>query len=1005
MADTSVQTKKQKDEIIWWLEILHVLRIIGRIVLKIFAVFFNILLTALLIIFIAGVIAGTAFALYIKNYVDPTIEEAAFAIAGSNTTSSLYYYVYDTMEDRQNRNGKPVEYEQIYAEENSIWASYDQMMQIDENGVEHSYLVDAFVSIEDHRFWSHNGVDWSRTISATIGYFLGTSSYGGSTITQQLVKNITGDDDVKITRKVQEILRALNLAKQKSREEILELYLNIIYLGNNCYGVQSASQYYFNKDVSELTLEECASLAAIVKNPSAYEPEDHDIVYVVEKDDAGNILKDENGNPIYSIKKDEDGNPVYDKNGNPVYEEKGNRKRRRDVLGEMLRFGRINYEDYLEAYDTELTIIGDTGADESSGAEIFSWYTEAVFNSVRDALMEKFGYDAYTASLLIYNGGLQIYTPMDPEVQSTMELVFEDCYNSEYFLQSTKAQQPQYSMVIMDPYTGDVLGLVGRTGEKLANRELNLATEATRPVGSCIKPLSVFAPALEEGLITYGTVYDDTPYTFYVNGETDKLGNDVAPSGWPKNYEKTNLGLTNVNAALRRSCNTIAVKILADYGVEKSFSFLKNTLHIDSLIESYTVAGKTYSDMALSPLGLGQLSFGATNLEMTAAYCIFANDGVYNSPNLWLEVYDSQGNLLLENETVSEVVLSEETADLMTIMMKNVINGGTASTYSLPLQKTVNCAGKTGTTDSDYDRWFMGYTPYYVGGAWVGYEMNMTLGTLGVDAEGFEYAPTLKVWNTVMTMLHQKYIDEAKNGGEKLKTFNYSSNIIQYTVCKDSGKLMSDACYLDPRGSRAEVCYYAKGTEPTEKCDCHTFVYVENAATGGVVPTLESYSGNIASLAQVGLITVDRQFPMEVAVSDAQYVYTPLMSGVMPSFMDTEPFFYNNFAAIKETLYPSVDPPETSPDTGDVGVDGDIMTGVTVIEKGVYGGITGTTNWKTGLISVGVQYNRLATGCANYEYWYSLVQGAGGIIPSDPTDPGGNVPIDTGDPNPNDYED
>ncbi|MBQ3792164.1 MAG: transglycosylase domain-containing protein, partial [Clostridia bacterium] len=252
----------------WYLVPLHVLSVIWHVLFRVLGIVLDVFLTLLLVFIVAGVLVVSVFSMYVRDYVDPTFDTSLWLSAGSNTTSTIYYYKYDSLEDRNNRHGEPVEYATIYSSENSIWASYEEMLQIDPDGTKHSYLVDAFISMEDHRFWAHNGVDWTRTASAAIGYAMGSSSYGGSTITQQLVKNLTGHDEVKVTRKIQEILQALDLAKKKSREEILEMYMNIVYLGNNCYGVQSAARYYFGKDVAQLTLEECAALASVVKNPS-----------------------------------------------------------------------------------------------------------------------------------------------------------------------------------------------------------------------------------------------------------------------------------------------------------------------------------------------------------------------------------------------------------------------------------------------------------------------------------------------------------------------------------------------------------------------------------------------------------------------------------------------------------------------------------------------------------------------------------------------------------------
>ena len=841
---------KKPNQVEWGREVLRAFALIGKILLKLLSYVLNVLLTVMLVGLITGVIVGSVFAIYIKNNIDPTLDTSLLIATGTDTTTRIYYMDYETPEDRQNRTGKAVEIEEdrIYASENSLWSSFTQFPE---------YLYQAFIAIEDHRFWDHNGVDWLGTGKAAVNFFLEFEDVrGASTITQQLVKNITQDDDVRIQRKVQEILRALNLEKEKSKEEILELYLNIIYLSNNCKGVQAAANYFFGKDVSELNLLECAAIAAIVKNPSYYDP---------------------------------------------VRFPEHNKERRDQVLKEMYDYGYITEAEKNAAQNTELVLVlkRDSDADNETSGNVFSWYKEAVFNDVRDALMEKYGYDSYTASMMIYSGGLKIYTVMDPEVQAVMEEVYEN--DTEYFPYSNDGLQPESAMVIVDPYTSDVLGIVGGRGEKTGNRISSRATDATRSPGSSIKPLAVYAPALDAGIINFASVYDDVPVTFGdydedwkeetldENGEVVKK---IAPSAWPANYPNTYAGLQTVNQAIITSKNTVAVRVLQELSLDASFDFVKNKLGMSSFIEAYTTrTGVVLTDKMLAPLALGQMSYGLTVREITAAYTIFQNNGVYNEPRTFLYVYDSDGNLILENESESRIVISDQTASIMTIMMQNVMSEGTGR--SITLRNTVNVAGKTGTAGNDFDRWFLGYTPYYVGGVWFGYDMNQTL-------SDFKQNPASAVWDIVMTKLHQKYIDEAKNGGEPLKTFTVAAGVVEAEYCLDSGMKPCAACKLDPRGNRIAKGYFTTDNMPEEECNVHVVVKYDTEV-GGVVLDTSKYTGDPKKLIDTALIRVDsRSFPIEITVTDAQYVYRDLPDTVRPGGWWAEPFFQNT---IPEGVY------------------------------------------------------------------------------------------------------
>lgn len=834
------QNREDNTAINWGIEVLKVFRLFGKGVLRVLSYILNILLTILLIGLITGIIVGTVFAIYINNYLDLTIDPSLLDIADSGTTTTRFYIMeYETEDDRINRNGTPVEWEEerIYGSENSIYVPYSEIPQP---------LVDAFVSIEDHRFFSHNGVDWLTTGKAVVYYFTGQSVAGGSTITQQLVKNVTHEDEVRIQRKVQEIFRAINLEKEYSKEEILEKYLNIVYLGNNCYGVQAAANLYFDKNVSELNLVECAALAAIVKNPSQYEPLYHDDDTYDEE--TGDLIK------------------------------KGNTGRRNDVIFRMCELGKISTAEAEAAYTTDLNITyfekQESANITNEGFHVYSWYIESVIAKLKEDMVEQLGMSAEWAAKKVLSSGYKIYLPMDLDVQETLELVYEN--DKEYMPQSGSGLQPESAMVVMDPYTGDVLGLVGGKGEKILNLGTNRATQAVRPPGSSIKPITVYAPALDAGLITYASVIDDTPLYF------EETTNEEELDPYPHNYPDTYRGLTTVNSAIARSVNTISLKILSELTVERSFAFAHDKLHIDSLIDSVTRSnGTVITDKGLAALGLGQLNYGLTVEEITAAYCIFQNNGVYNTPNLYLYVTDSNDNMILYNEDDPEIVISDETASIMTIMLQNVVQSGTAS--GITLKNSVDVAGKTGTTNADFDRYFVGYTPYYVAGVWTGYDMNQTLSAFGPN-------PSQQTWDTVMTMLHQKYIDEAASGGEPLKTFERSAGVIEVTYCKDSGLLCSDACSLDPRGNRAETGYFTRETAPTEYCTTH--VIVQKDASTGLIASPDCHAADLVSVALIQV--TDRDFPTEIYVEDAQYVYRELPSNVMPCKWGGLPFFYNS---------------------------------------------------------------------------------------------------------------
>ncbi|MBQ9744904.1 MAG: transglycosylase domain-containing protein [Clostridia bacterium] len=648
---------------------------------------------------------------------------------GTTSITRIYYYDKDIYGNPVGEARELTE-EQIFLGK-SEWRSYYDMP---------SDLVNAFIAVEDHRFYKHNGVDWLRTLKAAANYIikLGKTEFGGSTITQQLVKNITGDNRQTPKRKIEEIIRALNIEKHAGKHQILEMYLNIVYLSQNCYGICSASRTYFGKEPEELTLAECASLASIVKSPTKYDP--------------------------YK----------YPEN---------NYKRRKIVLSEMLEHGMINEEEYNIALSEELKINSNIEQENNSG--IFSWYTEALIDDITNDLMLQYNLSHEGANMLLYKGGLKIYSPIEPNVQKIAEQVFR---GYQAYLDIQNGEYPQASCVVINPYTGDIVALVGGTGEKEGNRILNRATNIKRPLGSVIKPLSVYAPAIERGILSYSTVFDDVPIL-------------TEDGPWPKNSPDVYHGLTDLEYAVSRSLNTYSVLGLRALGVDNSFNFLKNELGFVNL---------TNDDKNEAPLALGQLTNGESLRTVTSSYAMMQNGGYVSNARTYYKVTDSFGNNILENEKNYKKVISEETASVMNNLLSSVTREGTAR--NTIIKNVLPVAGKTGTTGNSYDKWFVGYTPYYVCGVWVGFDTPQSIVQNGKS-------PAVTLFDAIMSEAH-------KNKNTDVLLFS-SGNVIKVQYCRDSGKLVCDNCRLDPRLNRINTGYFIKGTEPTDICHLHKKIYID----------------------------------------------------------------------------------------------------------------------------------------------------------------------------------
>lgn len=756
--------------------------------------FFKRLFTALGTLGLVGVLALLVFACIFAVYINTTLSsQVDFTVdfPTMNQTSTIYY--------QDKSSGEWLELQKLYDEENRIWVEYDRLPQ---------YLLDACVAIEDKRFYDHQGVDWITTAKASVGLFLGNASAGGSTLTQQLIKNITGEKEVTVRRKIVEIFRALEYEKTNSKAQILEQYMNVIYLGEGCNGVQSASNIYFGKDVWDLTLAECASLIGITNNPSIYDP------YI---------------------------NPGK------------NRERQMIILGQMLAQEKITREEYDAAVSQEMVFTSERqdGKKYDDDSIYYSYFVDQVIRDVISDLMAKGGFSYAIAEKMLYGGGYSIYCTMDPEVQNALETVYEDLSNVP---KTTSTQQLQSAMVIIDNVSGDVVGIVGGVGKKSGSLDLSRATQSTLSPGSVIKPISVYSPALDLGLITPISVRDDTP--LYI----------VDDAGYPKNQNNTYRGIVSINYAVGQSLNTVAAKLVDEMSPAYSYSFAKEKMGLSTLVSSVQIGGKTFTDAALAPMAMGGLTNGVTVRALTNAYATLANDGNYRSARTYLKITDPDGHLVLDNTQERHTAVKSSAAWYMTSMLNNATISGTATAARL---NGIDVAAKTGTTSSSKDRWFAGYTPYYTGVVWCGFDEPEEVVLVGSYTN-----PALQMWKNVMDIVHE----ELPN-----KTFTRPVDMTTVTYCQDSGLLATDACRNDPRGSRVTTATLFHNDVPTKECNVHTQVAIcpvsGNAATDNCI-----WYGHYASETVV-LLHMNRQFAMEgIQVMDQQYAAPVRPEDINPGF-------------------------------------------------------------------------------------------------------------------------
>ena len=635
---------------------------------------------------------------------------------------------------------------------NRIWVDYDKMPQ---------QLLDAVVAVEDKRFWEHNGVDFLTTSKAGISAilqkigltgFYGGATPGASTITQQVVRNITNDRAVDgaegWARKLREIFRALNVEKYYTKQQIIETYLNLASFSQNCSGIQAAANVFFNKDVSELTVAECATIVGTTKNPYAYDPYTH---------------------------------------------WEANQQRKEYILGLMLEQGKLTKEEYNAAISQEIVLATGT----NSNATIQTWFVDYVTDEVCRDLAEKQGITEAEAYQNLISGGYRIYTTCEERVQD----ILEDYYASpDNFPAVNNEEYPQSAFVITDT-NGAIKGIVGGNRGKEGNRIWNRASDTTRQIGSTIKPITSYVLGIEKDIITYSTVIEDRQVV--VNPDEVSYSQ---PLWVPKNEYNSFKGFVTVRTAIIRSINTVAVQITQKLGTTTSYDFLKYSLNVDTL---------TAGDDSYSPMALGSLSKGMTLVKLAGAYQMFGNGGVRTEPYSYTRVEDTFGNVILEKNTVPNRVISAETATVMNRLLQEVTGSeGTGAAANLGTMN-IPVAGKTGTTDDSVDQWFVGVTPYYVGVCWLGYDSRYQTddqGNIKYYANGnpipnsirYSSYPPPKIWKAIMSQVHEGVIG---------KSFETSNNVTAYQYCKLTGMLAGDGCTETATGwyknsNIPQVCSY-----------------------------------------------------------------------------------------------------------------------------------------------------------------------------------------------------
>ena len=765
----------------------------------------KVILWALATVMLIGLICGFVFVGILGDYLQTDIlPNAVENLDGYALDQTSYLYYIDS-------DGDIRELQKIYTSTDRRWASIEDIPQD---------LINAAVAIEDKRFYEHQGVDWITTIKACANMFLGSSStFGGSTITQQLIKNLTGDDDITVQRKLIEIFKAIQFEKQYDKDVVMEWYLNTIYFGYNKYGVRAAAEQYFGKELEMLTTAECAALISITNNPSMFNPfsqneyqyKDYGVTNGADRNRIRQV------NTLWTMKNEgylteEEYQVALDQAENSMVFKTG--------ISEMDKLAHCHdescgYYNTVSAFLVEseegtsyaCPVCGSaTEVDTSASQEVYSWFTEAVMDDVCADLAALDGVNWNTASSDVKNeymdklkiGGYHIYTTLDMDVQKEVDKVYTDL---SQIPTTASTQQLWSAMVIVDNETGDIVALAGNVGEKTAYDALSYATEAKLQTGSTQKPLSVYAPAFEAGVITPASVVSDMPMTYY------------SGTPYPRNDNRKYEYARSIYSGIVRSVNAISVNTLKALGLENAYTFAKEKFRLQGLTDNYVNSnGTVLSDVDYSPLGMGALTTGVTVRDMAVAYATFANGGVWREGRTYTKVYDSQGNLVIDNTQTTEQILSEKSVNYMNYCLTAAVEGGTGTAAQISGQIV---AGKTGTTSSNRDRWFCGYTDYYTAAVWCGYQWPEVIKLTGNTSN-----PACRLFKKVLTPVHA--------GLSSVKLYD-NSNFRSYSMCVDSGMRASDGCV------NVTSAYAYSGDVTVGYCDKH--IYVDYCSVGGAGAT------------------------------------------------------------------------------------------------------------------------------------------------------------------------
>ncbi len=753
-------------------------QLLGKIWAAVFAVI-KVVLGAATTVVLVGVVCCFVLLGVLAGYLEKDILPNASLVLEDYMMDSPSY-VYSV-----NENNEIEILQELYASTDWKKAEYKEIPDA---------LIHAAVAIEDKRFYEHQGVDWVTTIKAFANMFFGSETVGGSSITQQLIKNKTGEDSVTVQRKVLEFFRAALVEKNYDKSVIMEEYLNAIYLGQGSRGVKSAAETYFGKELQTLTVAECACLISITNNPSLFNPYSED---------------------------------VFEYAGEQMNGRQRNRHRQMLVLGELLNQEYISREEYDAAVAQEMVFKSGIAEEDTwvvctnekcgyegirstfkpgenggvicpecgtevavvtdASQDVYPYFVDAMLEDVARDLALQDGITEWNDSIRenyidrINRSGYSIYATMDTKVQAYVDAIYQDLTQ----IPKTKsAQQLQSAIVVVDNTTGDIVAMAGGVGKDKAHFGLNRATQSDLQSGSSIKPLSIYAPGFEQGALTPATVIKDLPMVYEEEGP------------YPLNDDRTYSYKSTIFKGIEDSINAVAANTLQKIGVSYGFDFAKNVFGLSTLNDE--------EDVQTAALALGAQYDGVRVRDMATAFASFPNKGVYREGRLYTKVYDIKGNLILDNTQDSRQAVSEKTANYMSHSLHNAVENGTGWGADIGV---VDAAGKTGTTSSSRDKWFCGYTGYYTAAVWCGYD---TPETIYLSSGSGNVAAAM--WNKVMKPVHE--------GRENVPLYD-TEDMVEVTICRDSGMVAGDACAADPRGGRTESVWLYPEDVPVETCSQH----------------------------------------------------------------------------------------------------------------------------------------------------------------------------------------